>query len=320
MTIHYSGNAFDRFLNELQKYIEPTGYDSVLAIKPNRIRFDGDRSAAGLATIFDGLLHQFRVSSASSSDNSLWSSSGDFKNSLKACLFKKNTFRVRIDISQLQSISASKSSLSRFGTLSEFGERNYKISREQEGSRTLTEEEYFDKCIADGFDHNRAQFWFSLFAPSLKWVNSDGSHRVSTAHYMAKQNGFKAILEGDISLFSLNRTWLSSLNQKYQAYIFEVPVYTGIELSKVFRNDQGHVHATITNMERGLGDLTSAHPKMEVVLLLLHRDQKLLRVGRRWLHERIFGEGLELNVLLDQLYQIEDEANSWVSQFIIPTL
>ncbi len=302
-------------LDKWHQSMAPQSHMDIFDVLPRAVTFENGRSAAGISTLFGDLARKAYLS-----DRSIELSSSpsphEFKQVFETNMLTIKSRKIRFDIGSLDAISASKSPLSEYKTLFDFGQEMYGICRDSGDNAKLCEEEYFNLCM-DGLDEDDADFWYTPWAPCLKWINSDGSHRVSTAHSMAVSGLCSATIEGEVKIFHLNREWLSKLFSQFDVYLFTSEMYSCLALRDAFQtHENGHLYARLSDSPRGLGALDSEHPDEETGLLLISRNDKIPYLAHRWLEDNIYGKGFEFSDFVQALYRVEDEALKEISSYL----
>lgn len=120
-------------------------------------------------------------------------------------------------INELQAISCSRHHFEHYKTIREFGENSYRLHIND--FKHLTIADYYHHCFIEGLKSGSSnEYSINHWSPALKWLNSGGSHRFSTACYLARREAYTTILTGEITCYRLNHTLLEQMSMNYHCY------------------------------------------------------------------------------------------------------
>lgn len=205
--------------------------------------------------------------------------------------FRNATLRESIDrtinILDVESIAASKSDLWKYDSIADFGEKMYFINRRYCYHAQMDEDQYFAHCLG-GLKSGGNRFSINCWSPSLKWNNSDGSHRFSTAYFMAKRQDRTHEVEAKITINRLNRVWIAALLKNYDMYIFQTS--QDVDLFKLFDiHESRHTYVARPSPMGILSSYEVDDPLFRTILLLLHKAEKLSYLARHWVRQNLGG-------------------------------
>lgn len=192
-----------------------------------------------------------------------------------------------ISILDVENIAASKSDLWKYDSIADFGEKMYTINRRDPYHAQMSEDQYFAHCLS-GLKSGGNRFSINCWSPSLEWNNSDGSHRFSTACYMANCQDRTHAFEATITIKRLNRVWISALLKNYDMYFFQTS--QDVDLFKLFDiHDSKHTYVARTPPMGILSSNWLDDPRFRTILLLLHKAEKLSYLARHWVGRNLRG-------------------------------
>jgi len=205
-------------------------------------------------------------------------------------LLVKSVANRSIDILDVNGIGASKSNLHDYENIFEFGCNQFKI-KEVNGRYARGQEPVllFERLLHDALKSGGNDFSWYEWSNSLKWSNSDGSHRLSMAFYIASVNGFHSTIDASITEYSWNRPFISSMLEKYMVYIFKNNRLGNTSLFDLFKMHHTP-HRYIELCTDYVSPLVSERPDRPT-LLLIKKDDKPCRKARLWI-DKYLGRGM----------------------------
>lgn len=191
---------------------------------------------------------------------------------LSNLITRKQQSRV-VSINDINAISCSKLDFERFDTVYDMGEYNYKWYREKKSE--LNEEDYYRFCLKEGFQEQNT-FIEKLWTGELRWVNSDGSHRMSTAMYLAFKEGREYTINAEITQFDINKMFIEDLIDSFDCYLMRADSDVVIALHSAFNSrESGH---TFVKLNKPGSEINS-----DLIMLLLSRNEAVKWQAEEWL-------------------------------------
>lgn len=191
--------------------------------------------------------------------------------------FVKDEYSDNISFLKINSISASKSKGSGyvFDSIYSFG-KDVLIHREMNWS--------FESCIKHiEMDSKNLNLFYFKWNNRYEWKNSNGSHHLAAANFLATNNGYEQIYNCNIKSFTINKEVANKLLDSFEMFVFNISLYT---IEKIFEED---IHDTI-NVKGGhilvLLDKEKARNKGYLNLLKLF-DKKYVLYFNEYLHTRL---------------------------------
>ena len=224
---------------------------------------------------------------------------------------------VKIPLAKIQAMNASKSDLTKYDSLYDFGK--YCYQRFRENHKGLNEQQYFEYCIKAGLREGDTDFDIKLWSPTLRWENAGGSHRFSAAYYVGIEQGYDWTIAGNLRLYSLDHEWLTQVFQVFDTFLFQIDgdIDWGV-LFEVFdlhnsKNTMVDIRANYSN------DLTNALTSDKInIILLLHKKQRLPRFAKQWLETHLKnGQIKRFNEVVKELQVVEVAARKRMNRFRI---
>lgn len=230
-------------------------------------------------------------------------------------MIQRELVSVAVPLSLVLSVSASKSNLYTYPSLYAFGKNCYGQFRDE--FNNLSEREYFTHCINGALKEGGTDFNLKLWAPSLQWSNSGGSHRFSTAYYISVEQGFDFTIKGNLSVYSLNYDWLEQLSFEYDAFIMSVNNTSDAHvLYEAFKINSYDSSSTFISLK----SFPDEENECETIILLLNRKQKMPMIVRKWMDYHLQSKSIiplikvvndlkayELSARRDMVYIIEKD-------------
>lgn len=206
-----------------------------------------------------------------------------------------------ISILDVERIAASRSDLSQYDSIADFGEKMYILNRRDSYHSSMSEDRYFAHCLS-GLKSGGNRFSLNCWSPSLEWKNSDGSHRFATAHYMAKHRTVNHVFDATIQINRLNRDWLSVLLQTYNMYFFKTS--QDVDLFKLFDMRNSKHTFVVEPVPFGILGSYDETSRFRTILLLLHKAERVGFLAKHWIRQNL--EGMEFENHYARLVAIED--------------
>lgn len=222
---------------------------------------------------------------------------------------------IELPLTDIEAIWASRHGMQGVGSIEAFGKANYDTYRHQ--FEHLSEIDYFNYCLRGGFRNGGDKFRIKHWAPTMTWMNSGGSHRLSTAYYIARKEGYQAKVEGLISEFSINHDWLDQVNQTYRSYIFTcADAASTCALYEVFKvNRQDHSAIIQVHQLETLAPQEQYWPR-QVFILLLNRKTRHSRATLKWIeHHRCKANVQDFHEITQAYRAIEQHSQSVIERY-----
>lgn len=299
-------------------------FEDTLKLVPRTSEITSKINSSGTYTLFDEAARHsciFEGERKSDSRKSSVEKIGQSTISQAINLFSENFIKVEkniainVPITRVEAVSASKSDLYKYSSLYDFGEHIYNVFKED--LKYLSEREYFKYCIDGGLSEGHIDFDIKLWSPRLRWNNSDGSHRFSTAHYIAVRDKIYFSIKGKLDIFKINYDWLEKLEHYYTPYIIDVQYPIGYStLLNLFDFKCDYSSSTIIDLKHSYSNSNTN----TTVLLLINNNHELSRIAKRWLKQYIqAGKVLHFSEVVNDLKNVEQQAKKDIDIFIKKT-
>lgn len=211
-------------------------------------------------------------------------------------LFMKESQETIIPLASLTGVAASKSKLSHYSSLYNFGRACYRDQRTSYLS--MSEDAYFEYCLDGGYGEGGAHFYERSWCPGLIWSNSGGSHRFATACYMDEKDQRHATVSGIIKQYRLNYEWLDHVSKYFDTYLLTTDGYkSDSNLHKLFQYGELKQSAVFIHFSNTYFRLTPQKqhavgneysPPAMTQLILIRRNIKLPGACKKWLQTKSY--------------------------------
>jgi len=227
--------------------------------------------------------------------------------SFMRCLVDSEQLKVDIPLSAVEAISCSSSYPTEFPTVYTFGEHCYNQCRQKK--LHLSEREYFEKCLNESLLDGKTNFDIKLWEPSLRWSNSGGSHRFSTAFFINAEERYEHIVSGHLTVYTLDYSWLNKLCSVFDAYLMTVKFSEKSSIYKIFEINKIGSSSTFVTLS------TDPFTESITILLLLSKKQSISGIAKRWIKNTIRQNCLlALPETIEQLRHTEHQAKKMLRQ------
>jgi len=289
----------EKLLTWVEELTNPSLFESLRNFSPNNAEINYGSDSNGTRTLFDEAARMSwrrdtrHLKIEDIGKMSVSQASREFARQL----IHRDDASIVVPISLVSAVSASKSDLHMHPSLYAFGKYCYDIYREKH--KGLSEQEYFEYCINEGLKEGHNNFDIKLWSPALRWRNSGGSHRFSTAHYISVEKNYNYNITGKLTIYSLNYIWLEELNQEYNTFIMNVNNTADIlVLYNAFKINSYDSSSTFIS----LGAVPWISSESTTILLILNKKQQLPRIVRQWLQSHLHaGRIMPFSKVIDDL-------------------
>lgn len=209
-------------------------------------------------------------------------------------LFMKESQETIIPLASLTGVAASKSKLSHYSSLYNFGRACYRDQRTS--YQSMSEDAYFEYCLDGGYGEGGPHFYERSWCPGLIWSNSGGSHRFATACYMDEKDQRHTTVKGIITKYSFNYEWLDYVSKYFDTYLLTTDGYkSDSNLHKLFQYGELEQSAAFIQFPHTYYRSTARKqhvvvneylPPAMTQLLLVRRNINLSGACRTWLQAK----------------------------------
>lgn len=304
----------EKILTWVEKVTNPNLLENLRNFSPNTPAINYGSNSNGTLTVFD---ETARMSWRRATKHFKVEDIGKVSVSEASSVFARQLVQqenvsILAPLSSVAAVSASKSDLNKHPSLHAFGKLSYDMHREE--YKNLSEQEYFEYCINGGLKEGHTDFDIKLWAPSLRWCNSGGSHRFSTAYYIGVEQDYNYNIKGKLTIYSLNYDWLEQLNQEYKTFIMDVDNTADmLVLYDAFKINGYDSSSTFIN----LGSSPWERNECTTILLILNKKQQLPRIVRQWIQSHLqTGRIMPFSKITSNLKAVELNARQTISAII----
>jgi len=184
-------------------------------------------------------------------------------------MFSISERKIQLKLTDIETMSGSKSDLWTFDSLYEFGKCNYNRHRHRDFKR-YTESEYFQFCFDGGLSESGSNFRITDWDRQLCVMNNGGSHRLSTAYYIARRDNIDIDIDGHVRIYKINKSAWESLNQDH--HVFLVETLTPYQWRNLLKDDG---RASTIWLEPGDPFSRGYETRRALMVLTIRRDQKV---------------------------------------------
>ncbi len=222
---------------------------------------------------------------------------------------------INVPIHLVKAISASRHGLKNYKNIEEFGGKNYQNYIDD--FNRFSTKEYFNYCLEGGLSEGGERFYLKYWAPSLTWSNNGGSHRFSTAYYLAKNNNYLVDIKGSLTSYCLNHDWFDEVNEIYESYLISTQGLDSVHALYQAFNVNKQEHSTI--IEVFSNNYWCQENENRIFILLLKRSIKVPSGIIKWIEINIKNNLIiDFYEFIQELKDVELKSMMSVSSYVEP--
>lgn len=219
-------------------------------------------------------------------------------------------------LSSISGVSATRENLFEHSSVSAFGKHCLKwndfleqAEDKKEASRLLLNE-----ALLDGGE----RFDLKLWAPAIRFQNSDGSHRLSSVVRMNEEYNFNFHVRGQIKVHGINYGLLRQLSEVFDIYVTAVLEWDQMYTLQNFLNggeyrDWVYLVVSLPKADTGCPDSLN----QPALTFLLKKNERSPLLSRAWLKEQVrLGRVQTYDSFLSVLREREQEGRDFVSRIV----
>lgn len=221
-------------------------------------------------------------------------------------------------LSAIGGISQSRENLQRFDNIQAFGEDclKWNASLIESGEALGASQNLLDEALESG----GADFDLKLWSPTIRFVNSGGSHRLAAVAAMAQRMGHDFMVRGSLTIYRINIDWLDQVSERFNVFFTDPGDRAGSwQLIKMLRDYPQRTDHLVVDLPHPSQGIPYHIGRRGVTAILVKRGAKIPRPARLWLAQHAAcGDVVPWAEFRRVIQDAERDGNRFLERYVKP--